>query len=80
MPNGDPLDGFFNPTLTLMLDSYILAQGIRISEILTWVRNCNLTQTVTRLVIGCIGNHTNGRQCLVSVKSLCDIADFLKLT
>ena len=64
-----------------MLDSYILAQGIRISEILTWVRNCNLTQTGMRgLYIGCIGNHTNGRQCLVSVRSLCDIADFLKLT
>ena len=24
MPNGDPLDGFFYPTLTLMIDSYIL--------------------------------------------------------
>ena len=22
MPNGDPLDGFFYPTLTLMMDSY----------------------------------------------------------
>ena len=24
MPNGDPRDGFFYPTLTLMMDSYIL--------------------------------------------------------
>ena len=24
MPNGDPRDGFFFPTLTLMMDSYIL--------------------------------------------------------
>ena len=24
MPNGDPGDGFFYPTLTLMIDSYIL--------------------------------------------------------
>ena len=24
MPNGDPRDGFFYPTLTLMIDSYIL--------------------------------------------------------
>ena len=23
MPNGDPWDGFFYPTLTLMIDSYI---------------------------------------------------------
>ena len=22
MPNGDPVDGFFYPTLTLMIDSY----------------------------------------------------------
>ena len=26
MLNGDPWDGFFFPTLTLMIDSYILAQ------------------------------------------------------
>ena len=25
MPNGDPREGFFYPTLTLMLDSYILS-------------------------------------------------------
>ena len=25
MPNGDPRDGFFDPTLTLMMDSYILS-------------------------------------------------------
>ena len=24
MPNGDPRDGFFYPTLTLMIDSYII--------------------------------------------------------
>ena len=24
MPNGDPRDGFFYPTLTLMIDSYML--------------------------------------------------------
>ena len=24
MPNGDPRDGFFDPTLTLMIDSYNL--------------------------------------------------------
>ena len=28
MPNSDPRDGFFNPTLTLMIDSYNLQQGI----------------------------------------------------
>ena len=33
MPNGDPRDGFFYPTLTLMIDSYILSQG-KISDIL----------------------------------------------
>ena len=26
MPNGDPRDGFFYPTLTLNIDSYILTQ------------------------------------------------------
>ena len=25
MPNGDPRDGFFYPTLTLMVDSYIVS-------------------------------------------------------
>ena len=24
MPNGDPWDGFFYPTLTLMIDSYMI--------------------------------------------------------
>ena len=27
MPNGDPRDGFFFSTLTLMIDSYILRLG-----------------------------------------------------
>ena len=27
MPNGDPRDGFFYPTLTLMMDSYIIIVG-----------------------------------------------------
>ena len=34
MPNGDPRDIFFYPTLTLMIDSNILAHRIRISEVL----------------------------------------------
>ena len=28
MPNGDPRDGYFYPTLTLMLDSYNIARLI----------------------------------------------------
>ena len=28
MPNGDPRDGFFYPTLTLMIDSYNLTYPI----------------------------------------------------
>ena len=28
MPNGDPRDGFFSPTLTLMIDSYNPATSI----------------------------------------------------
>ena len=27
MPNGDPLDRFFYPTLTLMIDPYITSQS-----------------------------------------------------
>ena len=38
MPIGDPRDGFFYPTLILMMDPYILAQLIRISEDLPWDR------------------------------------------
>ena len=29
MPNGDPRDGFFDPSLTLMIDSYILVSFMR---------------------------------------------------
>ena len=29
MPNGDPRDGFFYPTLTLMIDSYIVHERER---------------------------------------------------
>ena len=28
MPNGDPRDGFFYPTLTLMIDSYIMSLAL----------------------------------------------------
>ena len=37
MLNGDPRDGSFYPTLTPMMDSYILAKRIKkISEIFAW--------------------------------------------
>ena len=33
MPIRDPQDGFFYPTLTLMMDSYILAHQIEVSAV-----------------------------------------------
>ena len=41
MPIGDPRDGFFYPTITLLINSYILAHRIRISEILPWDRKAH---------------------------------------
>ena len=35
MPNGDPLDGFFHPTLTLVIDSYIILHRELITKVLT---------------------------------------------
>ena len=32
MPNGDPRDGFFYPTLTLMMDSYYTSPASRAAE------------------------------------------------
>ena len=46
MPNGDLWDRFFHPTLTLMIDSYILAHRIRISEILPWDSKSYLTHAI----------------------------------
>ena len=52
-----------NSDLTLMIDSYILVQQIRLSEILACLRKSYLTQDFTRgLFIGCIGNHAHRRQ------------------
>ena len=45
MPNGDPLDRFLYPTLTLMIDSF-LALWIGTSEILPCVRKSYLTHTI----------------------------------
>ena len=51
----------------------ILAQRMRISEILTCFRNSYLSQAVTRgLIIGCIGTHAHGRQ-VTSVFSQSDV-------
>ena len=40
MPNGDPQDGFFYPTLTLMIDSYnfefIVCVYLFLAAIITW--------------------------------------------
>ena len=46
MPIRDPRDRFFYPTLTLMIDSYILAHRIRILEILPWDRKSHLTYAI----------------------------------
>ena len=32
MPNGDPQDGFFYPTLILMIDSYMLTSGMCLAQ------------------------------------------------
>ena len=63
MPKSDPLDGLFYPTLTLMMDAYILSQHIWIYENLSWYRNSYLTMDVTCcLYIGCIGSHMHSYQ------------------
>ena len=48
MPNGDAREGFFYPTLTLMIDSYILVHPIRVSRILPWDRKSYLTHDSLR--------------------------------
>ena len=55
-----------------MYFGYILAHQLRISDILSWVRNSYVTHVIfprllCKLYIGCIGTHAHGRQ----VKSLC---------
>ena len=47
MPNGDPWDGFFYPTLTLMIDSYILTQSV---EALSIARSELLYTTLTLMI------------------------------
>ena len=39
IPTDGPRDGFFSPALTRMIDSYILAHRIRISEIYPGIEN-----------------------------------------
>ena len=46
MPNGDPRDRFFYPTLKLMIDSYILAHQIGISEVLPTDRKSYVTHAI----------------------------------
>ena len=43
MPDDDPWDGFFYPTLTLMIDSYILAHQIGIFTVFAHMRKFYLT-------------------------------------
>ena len=40
MPIGDPRDGFFYPSLTLMIDSYTL-KWVKATEIPIWAQNYN---------------------------------------
>ena len=46
MPNSYPHDGIFNPHITTIKDSYILAYQIRKSVILTWDRDSYLTHVL----------------------------------
>ena len=66
-PRGGEQDLFFSSKSSMCRISTfalsILAQQIRISEILAWVRNSYLTHVVTRgLFIFCICIHAHGRQ------------------
>ena len=72
MPNGDPRDGFFYPTLTLMMDSYIMCSTclcvIQIFKILA-IASVAVQADVIYM-------HIHGPQCeknptLLHVTSLC---------
>ena len=48
MPNGDPRDGFFYPTLTLMTDSYMIYQPVKCNVMqLKWKNTKNIVAEYT---------------------------------
>ena len=69
MPNDDPLDGFFYPTLTLMIDSYILCTGLVQTQ----------TQNKVRWLAAC-GHMSASSQSLRFILSLRMNSSFITLS
>ena len=65
MPNGDPRDGFFYPTLTLMMDSYILQfnrQKVNKPQINPTCLLCKRTRvTLEHYILDCPALNTFGK-------------------
>ena len=76
MPNGDPRDGFLDPTLTFMLNSYVLTNSrydclIRLDIKLTQSRLMKLSIKLQKVKAGWSIVHTEGSQIMITKQKYC---------